>query len=90
MIENARTNEPILLDLSGYPCSEALLRAGRKLRKLARGETAVLIVDCQALSDDIRSWARHTGNEISRADVPGLGKDALRVRVGTVHPRSTP
>lgn len=72
----------ITLDLCGLNCPAPLLGAKRVVDDLKSGETLLLVSDCPGTADDLFTWARYTGNEVSATRRLGGDKTAYYITKG--------
>jgi TusA-related sulfurtransferase len=76
-------NKPtVTLDMSGMSCPAPLLGAKKVIDDLPAGQTMLLVSDCPGTPDDLRAWARYTGNEIVSSERLDGNRVAYTIRRG--------
>lgn len=91
MAKSALPKPHLTLDLSGLACPGPLLGAKRVLDELLAGEVMLLISDCPATRDDLRSWPKYSDVEVlkvAKRPQGGFGFYIRKGKGGRVSPNS--
>ncbi len=72
----------VTLDMKGAACPGPMLGAKRVLDELLAGEVMLLISDCAATKDDLRSWPKYSDVEILKTRNLGHGAVGYYIRKG--------
>lgn len=72
----------ITLDLTGVVCPGPLPAVRKMVEELDDGAVLLLISDCPGAEDDLRSWAKHTSNQILRVQDLGAKRLGLYIQKG--------
>jgi TusA-related sulfurtransferase len=82
-MENETLIKPnIVVDMTGQVCPHPLLGAKRVLGDMRAGEVLLLKSDCPGTRDDLFSWAKATGNEVTHSEKQSGGATGYYVRKG--------
>lgn len=82
MAKTSRPNPQVTLDMKGAACPGPLLGAKRVLDELLAGEVMLLISDCPATRDDLRSWPKYADVEILKTEKLARGGTGFYIRKG--------
>jgi TusA-related sulfurtransferase len=82
MAKTSRPKPQVTLDMKGAACPGPLLGARRVLDELLAGEVMLLISDCPATKDDLRSWPKYAEVEIVRTEKLARGGTGYYIRKG--------
>ncbi len=72
----------VTLDLTGVSCPGPIIGAKKIVMELAHGEVLLLVSDCPATADELRTWADRTGNQVVRSERLESGSTGYYVRRG--------
>ncbi|ROR32727.1 sulfurtransferase TusA family protein [Inmirania thermothiophila] len=70
----------VTVDLSGVVCPGPLPAAKRIAEELEPGQVMLLVSDCPGVEDDLRAWARHTGNRLLHVEGLAEGRRGYYVQ----------
>jgi TusA-related sulfurtransferase len=84
MAKTSRPKPQVTLDMKGAACPGPLLGARRVLDELLAGEVMLLISDCPATRDDLRSWPKYAEVEIVKSEKLAHGATGYYIRKGKV------
>jgi TusA-related sulfurtransferase len=62
-----------ILDCIGLYCPTPVLKTRQEMDKLAIGETLEVLADDPAAEDDLKAWAKRTGQKILEIEKTGEG-----------------
>ena len=82
MAKTAKPKPQVTLDMKGAACPGPMLGARRVLDDLLPGQVLLLVSDCPATRDDLRSWPRYAEVEILRTETRARGATAYYIRKG--------
>ena len=82
MAKISRPHPHVTLDMKGAACPGPLLGAKRVLDDLLPGEVMLLISDCPATRDDLRSWPKYADVEILKTEKLAGGGTGYYLRKG--------
>jgi TusA-related sulfurtransferase len=82
MAKTSRPKPQVTLDMKGAACPGPLLGARRVLDELLTGEVMLLISDCPATKDDLRSWPKYAEVEIVKTEKLAHGGTGYYIRKG--------
>jgi TusA-related sulfurtransferase len=82
MAKTKRLKPQITLDMKGAACPAPLLGAKRVLDDLLAGEVMLLISDCPATKDDLKSWPRYADVEFVKTEKLPRGGTGYYIRKG--------
>ena len=82
MAETSAVSPGVTLDLSGVSCPGPIIGAKKIVMELAEGEVMLLISDCPATRDELRTWADRTGNQVVKTERLASGATGYYVRRG--------
>lgn len=75
-------NIDVVLDMKGLSCPKPLLGAKRIVDDLSAGQVLLLVSNCPGTSDDLFSWAKHTGNQILKSEMMSDGSTGYHIQKG--------
>jgi len=82
MAKMIRPRPQVTLDMKGAACPAPLLGAKRVLDDLLAGEVMLLISDCPATRDDLRTWPRYADVKILKTEKLSRGGTGYYIRKG--------
>ena len=82
MVKATHPKPHVTLDMKGVACPGPMLGAKRVLDELLAGEVMLLISDCPASKDDLRSWPKYTDVEILKTKKLAQGGTGYYIRKG--------
>lgn len=89
MAKTIRLKPQVTLDMKGAACPAPLLGAKRVLDDLLAGEVMLLISDCPATRDDLRTWPKYADVKILKTEKLPRGATGHYIRKGAGR-RATP
>ena len=60
----ARSDQQKSIDLRGLYCPEPIFRTAAEIGRMRKGDVLEVLADDPAAEEDIKRWAKRTGNEI--------------------------
>ena len=82
MLSDACSAAHSTLDVSGAVDPGPVLSVSRRFGTLEDGQTLYVVSDCSGTADDLRAWARGTGNALLQVDNLGRGRSGCLLRKG--------
>lgn len=82
MQPHALAEPAAMVDFTGLTCPGPILGASHILDALRDGQVLLLLSDCPGTRDDLFSWARQTGNEVTHTEPRERGATGYYLRKG--------